>query len=150
MLVKVYPRVNLNNASLIRILSLLVINQLLRDGFCIGLILTNRKYSFKLPTSFGRSLSDHHHLMQSILKTTFQKEEPKILIYRYFKKFTKTDFQSELRSKPNSRNSYGYCTLEKNFVEVLDKHAPKIRKILRGNHKHHVNKTLHSAIMKYF
>ena len=27
-------------------------------------------------------------------------------------------------------------------------HAPKKRKILRGNHKPHVNKTLHSAIMK--
>ena len=32
-------------------------------------------------------------------------------------------------------------------MEVLDKHAQK--KILRGNHKPHVNKTLHSAIMKY-
>ena len=37
--------------------------------------------------------------------------------------------------------------MEKSFVEVLDKHAPKKRKILRGNHKPHVNKTLHSAIM---
>ena len=27
-------------------------------------------------------------------------------------------------------------------------YAPKKRKILRGNHKPHVNKTLHSAIMK--
>ena len=32
--------------------------------------------------------------MYSMLKTTFQKEEPKILIYRYFKKFTYIDFQS--------------------------------------------------------
>ena len=86
--------------------------------------------------------------MYAILKTTFQKEELKILIYRYFKKITYTDFQSELISELNSRNSYEYCTFEKNFVEVLDKHAPKKRKILRRNHKPHVNKTLHSAIMK--
>ena len=33
-------------------------------------------------------------------------------------------------------------------MEVLDKQVPKKRKILRGNHKSHVNKTLHSAIMK--
>ena len=87
--------------------------------------------------------------MYSILKTTFQKEEPKILIYHYFKKFiqiyTYTDFQSELVNKPNSHNPYEF---EKSFVEVLDTHAPKKRKILRGNYKPHVNKTLHSAIIK--
>ena len=88
--------------------------------------------------------------MYFILKTTFQREEPKILIFRDFKKITYTDFQSQLNlnlSEPNSRNSYKYCTFDKSFVEVLDKHAPKKRKILRGNHKPHVNKTLHSAIM---
>ena len=74
--------------------------------------------------------------MYSILQTAFQKEEPN------------TNFQSELICKLNSRKSYEYCTFEKSFVEVLDKHAPKKRKILRGNHNLHVNKTLHSAIMK--
>ena len=139
--------VNLNNTSLIRILYqlLLVINQLLGDGSCINLILTNRKYSFKLPTTFEASLCDHHHLMYSILKTTFQKEEQKILICRYFKKFTQTDFQSELISEPNSRNSYEYCSFERRFVEVLDKHTPEKRKFLPGNYKLHVNKTLHSG-----
>ena len=87
--------------------------------------------------------------MYSIVKTSFQKEEPKILIYHYFKKFTYTDFQSELINKPNSRNSNEYCTFEKSFEQVLDTRAPKRRKILRGNHTPHVNKTLHSAIMKW-
>ena len=49
-----------------------------------------------------------------------------------------TDFPSELINEPNLRNSYEYCTFEKSFVEALDKHAPKKRKILRGNHKPHV------------
>ena len=86
--------------------------------------------------------------MYSILKITFQKEEPKILIYHYFKEFTQTDFQSQLISKPNSRKLYEYCTLEESFVEVFGKHVPKKRKISSANHKPHVNKTLHSAIMK--
>ena len=34
-------------------------------------------------------------------------------------------------------------------MEVLDKQAPKKRNILRGDHKSHVNKTLHSEIMKF-
>ena len=33
-------------------------------------------------------------------------------------------------------------------MEVLDTHAPKRRKILRGNHKPQVNKALQSAILK--
>ena len=88
--------------------------------------------------------------MHLILKTAFQKKERKILIQRDFKKITYTDFQSELNlnlSEPNSRNSYVYCTFDKSFVEVLDKYVPKKRKSLRGNHKPHVNKTLHSAII---
>ena len=38
--------------------------------------------------------------------------------------------------------------LRKSFVDVLDNHTPKKRKILRCNHNLHINKTLHSAIMK--
>ena len=82
--------------------------------------------------------------MYSILKTAFQKKELKIFIYSYFKKFTCTDFQSDLMNEPN----HIIRTFEKPFVEVLDTHAPKKRKILRDNHKPHVNKALHSAIMK--
>ena len=63
--------------------------------------------------------------MHPIPKTKIQEEEPKILIYRDFKKFTYTNFQSELKSKLNSRNSYQYYTSEKSFAEVLDNHAPK-------------------------
>ena len=59
----------------------------------------------------------------------------KILIYRDFEKIMLTNFQTELISKLNSCNSYDYCIFEKSFVEVLDKHAPKIRIILRGNQK---------------
>ena len=46
------------------------------EGSCIDLILTNRKFLFKNSTSFETGLSDHHHLIYSMLKTTFHKEEP--------------------------------------------------------------------------
>ena len=110
----------------------------------------NRKCSFKFPTTFETGLSDHHRLLYLILKTAFQKKEPKILIQRDFKEVTYTDFQFELNvnlSEPNLRNSYEYCTFDKSFAEVLDKYVPKKRKSLCGNHKPHVNKTLHCAIM---
>ena len=42
------------------------------SGSCIDLILTNRKYSFKNTTSYETGLSDHHHMILTMLKTTFQ------------------------------------------------------------------------------
>ena len=46
---------------------------------CIDLILTNRKYCFKHSSTFATGLSDHHHLVYSMLKATFKKEELKTL-----------------------------------------------------------------------
>ena len=57
------------------------------SGSCIDRILTNRKYSFKNTTSYETGLSDHHHMILTILKTTFQQKEPKCLIYRDYKNF---------------------------------------------------------------
>ena len=52
------------------------------EGLCIDLILTNRKYFFKNTCFFEIGLSDHHHLIYSVMKTTFKSKEPKKLIYR--------------------------------------------------------------------
>ena len=41
-----------------------------------------------------------------------------------------------------------YESFEDVFVAVLDRHAPKKTKILRGNQKSHVDKNLRKAIMK--
>ena len=41
-----------------------------------------------------------------------------------------------------------YSKFEKEFIDTLNKHAPKKTKLFRGNQKPHVNKVLRSAIMK--
>ena len=41
-----------------------------------------------------------------------------------------------------------YSKFEKEFTDILNKHAPKKAKLFRGNQKPHVNKVLRSAIMK--
>ena len=69
-------------------------------------------------------------------------------MYRDFRKYFNTNFQSELIITLKSRDSGEYCIIEKSFVEASGKHPPKKRKILRGNQKPHVNETLCSAIMK--
>ena len=41
-----------------------------------------------------------------------------------------------------------YKNFEKTFVNVLDAHAPRKTKVLRGNHKPHVDKNLRKTIMR--
>ena len=117
------------------------------SGSCIDLILTNRKYCFKHTSTFETGLSDHHHLIYSMLKTTFKKEESKKFIFRDYKNFDNTNFQMDLESKLNNcPKKYGI--FEKTFENVLNAHAPKKTKFLRGNQKPHVDKNLRKAIMK--
>ena len=75
------------------------------EGSCIDLILTNRKFSFKNSTSFETGLSDHHHLIYSMLKTTFHKEEPQTLIYRDYKASSQEKFSSDLILKLESQEN---------------------------------------------
>ena len=46
---------------------------------CIDTILTNRRFSFKHPNSYETGISDHHHLIYSILKSSLSDSEPKII-----------------------------------------------------------------------
>ena len=48
-------------------------------GTCIDLIVTNSKYCFKYSSTFEAGLNDHHHLVYSMLKTRFKRENQNIL-----------------------------------------------------------------------
>ena len=54
-------------------------------GSCIYLLIANWKFSFMKTNSFETGLSHHHHMIYTILKTKFEKFEPKELIYRNLK-----------------------------------------------------------------
>ena len=117
------------------------------DGSCINLILTNRKYCFRNTSSFETGISDYHHLIYLMLKTTFEKEESKKVTYRNYKEFQWENFEKDLTS--SLRNCNGeYENYEQNFIRVLNRNAPKKVKMLRRNHKPHYNKNLRKAIMK--
>ena len=79
-------------------------------GSCIDLILTNRKYCFKNTSSYETGISDHHHLIFSIMKTTFASEEPKTFVYCDYKTFSHENFKNDLLLKlltrmPTTQNS---------------------------------------------
>ena len=90
---------------------------------CIDLILTNRKYCFKYSSTFETGFSDHHHLIYSMLQTTFKKEEPKLHKYHDYRKFDNTAFHTDLQNKLEDPNVYQ--NFEETFVRVLDAPAPR-------------------------
>ena len=116
-------------------------------GSYIDLILTDSKYSFQYSSSKETGLSDHHLLIFSMMKTKLALEEPKRLVYHNFKSFN-GDYIVEDLSSQFDLNNKDNAVFEDNFIYVLNKHAPKKTKILRGNHKPHVSITLRLAIIK--
>ena len=99
------------------------------DGSCIDLILTDRRYFFKNTSSFETGISDNHHLIYSMLKATFEKEETKKVTYRNYKQFQVENFEKDLIS--SLRNCNGeYENYEQNFIKVLNTHVPIDQRIL--------------------
>ena len=82
-----------------------------------------------------------------MMKTKLALEEPKRLVYRNFKSFNGDYLEEDLLSQFDL-NSKDNAVFEENFIYVLNKHARKNTKNLRGNHKPHVSITLRLAIFK--
>ena len=114
-------------------------------GSCIDLILTNQKYCFKNTNIVETGLSDHPLLIYTMLKSTFPRSEPQIVINRDYKKFSNEKLTQVLSNE--LQNTTSYNDFENKVTEVLNQHAPPKMKYLRGNHKPHVSKHLRKAIM---
>ena len=101
------------------------------SGFCVYLILTNKKYSFKNTTWYETGLSDHHHMILIMLKATFQQKEPKCFIYRDYKNLIFENFKSDLQEALQSCKG-SYHAFDGYFTSILNKHAPKKEKGTSG------------------
>ena len=87
-------------------------------------------------------------LVVTVLKTCFSKKKPRELEYRNYKNFNSVIFNEDLKYM-FSQDPVNSCDkFDKVFLEVLDKHAPRKKKILRANHSSYVSKALRKAIMK--
>ena len=102
---------------------------------CIDLFLTNSHQSFQNTTTISTGLSDFHKMVVTVMKTTFPKAEPKIIQYRDYKNFVQEDFQTELSEKLSERAIITHSQFEQIFLNVLNKHTPPKKTILRVNHK---------------
>ena len=76
-----------------------------------------------------------------------KKKEPKQVIYLNYKHFQWQHFENDLESSLNNCNG-NFDEYEKTFTNVLNSHAPKKVKVLRGNLKPYLNKKLRKTIME--
>ena len=120
----------------------------MQNPSCIDLLLTNNSCAFQQTTTVCSGLSDCHKLVLTVLKTSIPKGNPREITYRDYKKFDSLKFNNELKNVLTIEN-IGNCTkFDKKFVEVLDKHAPLKRKLLRAYHVSCVSQALQKAIMR--
>ena len=81
------------------------------------------------------------------MKMSFKKHSPIERHYRDYKYFDRTKFKNNLNEKLSEGIS-NYESFETTFIEVLNKHAPLRKKLLRANHAPYITKTLRKAIMR--
>ena len=86
-------------------------------------------------------------MVYTMLKTTFQKSEPKQSIYRDFKNFYFGSFKDDLLENMETCDR-SFDDFDRKFTMILNKHAPKKKKWLRDNQKPRINETLRHEIMK--
>ena len=74
-------------------------------------------------------------MIVTVLKTTFPKNKPNVLVYRDFSKFVKEHFREALRAELQKTKVISYEPFENLYLMVLNIHAPVKKKISRANHK---------------
>ena len=117
---------------------------------CIDLMLTNKPMCFQNTVTLETGLSDFHKMTLTVMKYYFKKQEPKIVNYRDYKKFSNDIFQQEVLSelqhrKVDSSDLENYTNI---FMKVLNRQAPIKQKYLRANQAPYMNKTLQKAVMQ--
>ena len=93
---------------------------------CVDLILSNKSLYFQHTLVIETGLSDFHKLTVTKMKSTFQKQHPKILNYRNYKCFNNGNFGDELQYEIEQRGG-------KTMGCILNKHAPRKKRLVRAN-----------------
>ena len=116
----------------------------------IDLFLTNKLLSFQKTRVTETGLSDYHNLISTFFKSHFIRLRPRVITYRNYKKVDENVFLNDLQKleiKLDEQNSESSYLLSSNkFLEVLKKHAPLKKKVLKGNHSPFVSKEFQKAI----
>ena len=118
---------------------------------CIDLILTNCPESFQNSCVMETGLSDFYKMIVTVMKTSYQKIEPRVVNYRNYKSFSNKGFRESLLENLKGKLLENSDKSFTNFINtcntMLDKQLPKKKKYVRGNQSPFMNKTLSKEIM---
>ena len=114
---------------------------------CIDVMLTNRSTCFENSMVVETGLSDCHKMTVTVMKKYFKKREPITIIYRDYKEFNGDKFRKDLRDRLTKLEVITIDIFITIFNEVLEHHAPRKQKVIRGNNAPFMNKTLSKAFM---
>ena len=116
----------------------------------IDLILTNKPSSFQKTMATETGLSDFHQLVSIFFKSHYSRLTPKIMYYRNYKNFSNSNFLKDLSNSTiildsdDPNENYKFLTTK--FQEVVNRHIPLKKKILRENHASFIDKEFRKAI----
>ena len=111
---------------------------------CVDLFLTNCSRAFQNTSAISTGISDVHKMIITVLKTKFKKAKSKEIIYRTFRNFDKRIFTNDLKNC--LVNCKSIIEFESKFLGVIDKHAPRKKKVVRATDVPYMTKTLRKAI----
>ena len=102
---------------------------------CIDLILTNKPHSFQNSTVLETGLSDFHKLTVTLMRTSFRKKPPKVILYRDYKYYSSIHFCNELNFylsevDLNYISNDEYVSL---VLKFFNTHAPLKQRYVRAN-----------------
>ena len=108
----------------------------------VDLFLTNCSRSFQNTLAISAGISDVHKMIVTVLKTTFKKVEPKEIVYRSFQNFAEYIHHLKICLV----NCQSIIEFESKFLGVIDKHAPKKKKVVHATEVPYMTKALRKAI----
>ena len=105
-------------------------------------------FSFQNTKTVATGLSDFHKLALIVLKISFSKNKPKKMSYGDYKNFNSNTFHDELHHVFSNLIIDTWDKFDKVFLQILNRHAPLKRKLLRASHASYVSEAIQRAIIK--
>ena len=113
---------------------------------CIDLILTNAPQKFQSTCVLETGLSDFYSMTVTVMRKIFKKLKPRTINYRSYKHFSneaqRESLLYELSKEVFVNNDDGlqrFCDIN---IDILNRHAPRKRKLARGNQMAFITKDL--------
>ena len=115
----------------------------------IDLFLTTNKYLSQKTNSFETGISDHHHLIATVLKTTYERFPPKLLTYRSYEHSWIDSLKNKFESEAYTIQFGDIGSPKTAIIKSLNAVAPFKKRIVRGNNKPHLTFLIRKEIMTW-